>query len=427
MSDKRFTPKALDKAQADTLTVANTWAQNDTATLTINEKDLVLTVGASFATTDVATALKEMVNGDSFTVATHAASETGDNVAEWEEVSATVSSSVVTVTGDTKGKPFTMTAAEVTAGTGTVTQATSIAATGVNWWDNVDNWGGSAIPADTDVVYLDSTDTDIFYGLGQSAIEPAAVYIAMSFEGDIGLPEYSEEGEYHEYRTTYLEIGPAILQIGAGGGNGSGRIKINSTSDVCAVTVVNTGSSADANPAFIWKGTNVANTMVVRGGSVGVAVFGAETATIATLTVDDGDVTLGAGTTLSGVITVNGGVVRVNSKIDGSLVLNGGTVVIEGTADVDQLTIRGGTCVLNTTGTLGGATTISGDGVLDLSGNPTALTAVSAAIDMYGPNSRILDPHKRLGNVAVDGNEGADPGTQVTWGVNYRLSRAATA
>lgn len=426
MADKRLTPKALAKAQRDTVTVANTWATSDTGTITINEKDLVLTVGGSFATTDVATALKEMINGDDFTVATHSASETGDNVPEFEEVAATVASSVVTVTGNTKGVPFTLTVSEVTAGTGTLAQATTIAASGPNHWDDIDNWGGFAIPADTDVVYLDNSDTSILYGLGQSTIEPAAMYVAMSYTGDIGLPEVNKKGEYVEYRLTYLEIGPAILQIGLGEGNGSGRIKINSTADQVALTVINTGTSADDLPAFLWKGTHASNVLVQRGGSVGVAVFGAEVATLATVTVDEGDLTLGAGVTLSGAIVVNAGVVRINSKVDGSLTTNGGLVRIEGSADVDQLTIRGGTVVLNTNGTLGGATVISGDGVLDLSEDPRALTAVSAAIDLYGPNCRIIDPHKRLGNVAIDFNEGAQA-SQVDWGINYRLSRAATA
>lgn len=426
MADKRWLPRTLDRSQVDTVTIANTWATSDTLTVVINEKELTLTVGTTVTTAGVATALAEMINGEDFTDATHSASETGDNVPEFEEVEAEVNGSVVTITGATKGKPFTLAASEVTAGSGTATEATALAATSVSHWDNVDNWGGSAIPADADVVYIDHSSVSLLYGLEQSAIELAAMYVPMSFTGEIGLPEVNQDGNYTEYRTTYLEIGPAILEIGAGEGTGSGRIKINSTSDVCAVTVINTGTSVDDLPAFIWKGTNASNSWVQRAGSAGVALFGGEAATLATVTVDGGELTLGAGVTLSGAIVVNDGVVRINSKVDGSLETLGGQVIIEGTADVDQLTVRGGTVFLNTNGTLGGATVISGDGVLDLSQDPRPLTAVSAAIDLHGPNCRIIDPHKRLGDVAIDFNHGANA-SQVEWGTNYRLTRAATA
>lgn len=427
MADKRFTPKQLDRSQRDTLTVAGVWAGGDTATVAINEKELTLTVGTLVTTAQVANSIAEMINGTAFTDTTATATETGDEVGEFQEVEATVSGSVVSVTSRTKGRPFTLTASESTAGTGTVTQATATAASSVNHWDSVDNWGGSAIPADSDVIYLDFSDTSLLYGLGQSAIEPAAMYVSQSFTGQIGLPEVNEDGGYTEYRQTYLEIGPAALQIGAGEGNGSGRIKINTTTDPVAITVLNTGSSSAEVPAFLWKGDEATNTLTMRSGSVGVAVFGGETATLAAFTVDGGELTLGAGVTLSGALVVNGGVVRIASKVDGSLTTrSGATVTIEGTADVDQLTIRGGTVVLNTNGTLGGNTVISEDGVLDLSRDSRALAGVTNRIDLYGTECRVLDPYNRLGATTFDLNQGAQL-SQIVSGSNVSWTRGATA
>jgi hypothetical protein len=425
MADKRFTPKAQDKFQVDSITAAGVWAAADTQTSTVNEKEVVVTVGATVTTAAVATAILEALNGDEIT-GDATRSETGDNIPEFTEFTATLfSASVVHVTGNTRGKPFTLTSAENTAGTGTAALASVTAATGVSFWDNVDNWGGSAIPADTDVVYLDNTDVDILYGLAQGDIEPTAMYVAMSFEGDIGLPEYSDDGGYHEYRATYLRIGPAALQIGAGEGNGSGRIKIDSGDDICALTVLNTGTSADELPAFIWKGTNAGNTLVQRGGSVGVAVFGAETATLSTFTVHDGELALGAGVTLSGALVVNGGSVTIRSLIDGSLTVNGGTVLIEGTGNVDQLTVRGGTVIYNTSGTLGGATVVSGGGVLDFSRASTSVT-VTNPIDVQGETARVLDPFKRTGAVVLDLNEGSSL-AQIDGGINARWTRGTVA
>lgn len=429
MADKRFTPKAQDKAQTDSITIASTWATNDTQTSAVNEKEVVVTVGATATTAAVATAVKEALNGDAIT-GDATRSETGDNIAEFAEFAASLfSASVIHVTGNTKGKPFTLTSVENTAGTGTAALASVTAATGRSHWDNIDNWGAVAIPADADVVYLDHTDVSLLYGLAQSAIEPAAMYVFMSYTGDIGLPEFNTDGEeYHEYRKTYLEIGPAILQIGLGEGNGSGRIKIDSTADICALTVVNTGASADDLSAFLWKGTNAGNTLTMNGGSVGVAVFGGEAATLATITVVDGDLTLGSGVTLSGAIVIHGGVVRINSAVAGSLVVNGGQVTIDGTGAVASLVIRGGTVVYNTSGTLGGATIVSGDGVLDFSQDPRAKT-ITNPVDIHGRDCRVIDNNKAItggSNLIVDCNENADP-SQVAFGSNVRVTRGTPA
>ena len=367
-----------------------------------------------------------MINGDTIT-GDATRSETGDNVAEFAELTATLfSASVVHVTARTAGRPFTLTATENTAGTGTATRAAVTAATGPNHWDNASNWDTAVLPADGDTVYIDNSSVSILYGLDQSAIEPAAMHIGMSFTGEIGLPEVNAEGGYHEYRSQYLTIGPVILKIGAGTGTGSGRLKINSGTDPCALTVLNSGSSADELPAIIWKGTDVTNALVQTGGDLGVAVFGGETAVIATVNMSGGSLVTGSGVTLSGALTHSGGSWEINSLVDTSMTQTAGNTVINGTGNVDQLTLRGGSVVYNTTGTLGGATIVSGDGVLDFSQNPVAKT-VTNAIDGYGQAASILDPGKVVASLIVDGNEGFNPGTQVVWGPNSRLTRSATA
>src|SRR4051812_9645855 len=117
MATPRWIGAALDVAQVDSITVALTWAANDTLTVTINGRDLVLTVGATTTTASIAQALLEMINGDTIT-GNATRSETGDNVPEFAGLTATLfSASVVYVTADTEGVPFTMTVTESTAGT----------------------------------------------------------------------------------------------------------------------------------------------------------------------------------------------------------------------------------------------------------------------------------------------------------------------
>jgi hypothetical protein len=318
----------------------------------------------------------------------------------------------VIFTANTAGVPGTIAATE-TSTSGTASFAHTVTASGPTSFDNAVNWSAGATVADSDTVYLDQSAGPVLYGLDQSAVEPTAVYVPMSFTGTIGLPETNEGGNYYEYRSKYLQLGPAALEIGAGDGTGSGRIKIDSTSDVCALKVLNTGSSLDALPALIWKGTNASNSLVMSGGSVGIGVFGGEAATLATVGVSGGTLYTGSGVTLSGALTMSGGQWQINSLVDGSLTMTGGAAVINGTAGVDQLTIRDGYCLYNTSGTLGGNTVIEGGGVLDMGTMPTSVT-VSNAITLRGPNCQFIDPNGRASSVSFTLAGGATSAQIVT-------------
>lgn len=96
-------------AQVDTVTIADTFATGDTATITINGTAFTHTVTAGQTNTQIAAALVTLVNAGS------------------EPVTATSSGAVVSLTADVSGTAFTATAAEVTSGNGTATRAASVA------------------------------------------------------------------------------------------------------------------------------------------------------------------------------------------------------------------------------------------------------------------------------------------------------------
>ena len=114
MANSRWIGRAAAIPEIRTITIANTWAQNDTLTVTIGGASLVLTVGTSVATTDVAAALKAMLEGDAL-VGDESRTNTGDNIPQFSEFDSTVSGSVVTLTGSTDGLPFAITVTESTA------------------------------------------------------------------------------------------------------------------------------------------------------------------------------------------------------------------------------------------------------------------------------------------------------------------------
>ncbi len=421
MSSPRWAPTALASFDVWRVVVAGTWLATEHLTVTVNGKSCVLTIGATVTTASIATALAAMWNG---TTATGDAtrSEVGSNIAEFKEATATIGATTSTVlfTMNTAGIPLIM-SASTDSGSGTVTLTNPTVASGPNFFNNALNWTTGSVPVSTDTIYYDNSSVPCLYGLDQSAVVPAAMYVALSYTGTIGLPEINQAGGYHEYRSTYLSLGPVILQIGTGAGNGSGRIKINTGSTVCALTVFASGSPADEKPAIICKGTHASNALVMSGGTLGVALFGAEVATLATVTKNAGDLTTGAGVTLSGALKNDGGTWVANSAIATSLTITNGTVTLNGTGAVAQLTIDGGTVVYNSTGTLGGATVVGGSGVLDFSGNSVA-TTITNPVDLFGQASFFIDPNKRTGAVVIDLNRGSTL-AQVNLGPNIRVSR----
>lgn len=386
MSTRKWQGDAVDIAQVDTITIALTWATNDTATISINGKDLILTVGATVTTTAIATAIKEMINGDTIT-GDATRNTTGDNIEEFAELTATVNGSVVTVTADTKGVPFTMTATENTAGSGTATRAASVAVAGPALFDDPDNWSASTVPVDNDTVDMENSDRDLIYNLSQSGIGLTTFNIKQSYEGHIGLPTWNANG-YYEYRPDYLSIGDAAIattiNIGQGEGNGSERIKINQNTAQTTLNIFNTGSPAeDGVPAVLFLGTHASNVANVMRGSVGFAVFSGETTTIATLRIGSEDgttgdtfVVCGSGVTLTTVVQ-NGGSFTSSCAIT-TVTINAGTWLAYAGA-VTTINARNCTIIWNSSATIA---TYNGDSdsVLDAEQDERAFTITNCTL-----------------------------------------------
>lgn len=260
-----YVAKAGARPQIDSITVANTWAAGDTATITIGNAPLVVTCGSSTTTTaQVADVIKRAINAtriDENLVADESRSAAGQQIGEFRDVEATIdptNSSRVLVRSVVAGVPFgtpggNMTATEVTAGSGTVTRASAQTATGPWHWDNTANWSTGAVPVNDDIVVFRGTAHGPKYNF-PAAIE-VTVHTYMSFTGPIGLAQINTSNgvPYAEYRTRYLTLdeggtGTALTHLlGMGQGAGSPNIFISHNSPttlVVSATIYNTGKSA---------------------------------------------------------------------------------------------------------------------------------------------------------------------------------------
>ena len=318
---------------------------------------------------DATTTYKLTINGK--TVSTSAAGSANATAAalvtawnastepELAEVTASGSTSPLTLTGDTAGIPFTVTSA-VSGGTGTIgSPSTTTSATGPNHFDNADNWTGGSVPTTGDSVYIEQSSVSIKYGLAQSGVTLALLSITSSFTGDIGLPALNQTGSsnYQEYRATYLAIGATALNIGDGPGQGSGRLKIDLGSVQSTVNIRNTSSGSETNlEAVQLKGTHASNVVNVTKGSVAIAGYGGDVSTVATLTVGfvsspstDSRVRCGAGVTLT-TLQMSGGEVELNSGLT-TVTMTTGTLTLNA-GNVTTLTADGGTVYYAGTGTI---------------------------------------------------------------------------
>ena len=207
MANKRWIGGAPAVADVWTLTFANVWAAADTATVTINNKNLILTAGSGVLN-DLATYLANAINASApINTAGFTSNYGGQQWPEFAELSAVANGATVVITGNTAGLPLTITTSETTAGSGTLTAVNTTPATGPNHFDNADNWDTGTLPANLDDLYFDSGAVDCLFGLTllRASTFNCNIYITNDWTGQLGLPNLNPAG-YKEYRQRYFQF-----------------------------------------------------------------------------------------------------------------------------------------------------------------------------------------------------------------------------
>lgn len=402
MATVRYLGHAAGVKQVDTITIADTWAQGDTITLTINSIDVVITVGTLVTTAQVATTLKQAFNGETLTDtdAFYTPNSGVQTIGQFTEMTATVSGSVVSLTANVAGKPFTLSVTETTAGDGTATEATSPAATGKYHLDNVDNLSGNSALADDDILHFDLGSVGPQHGL-TAACQPLTVYVWQSFTGLIGLAEQNIDNPiypYADYRTKSLTFddntATSTYHLGFGpDGQGSSRIRIDAGAGAFKAFAYASGSREVAGvPAILLAGTNASNELNNYNGDVGIAFYAGQSCTLAALRSGSGSSSsaktyCGTGATLSScTVSMQGGTLTTNSAIS-AVNMTGGEVFHQAGA-ITTLKIWGGQWRQRSGSTI--TTLHVGNGVFDKSQNMEPLT-ITNAVQLF-KGARIYDP-----------------------------------
>lgn len=306
MAKLKFLGIAQAVSQVDEVTLGGTWSAGESARLTINGKyvDFVYVSGGSAA---MAAGLQ--------------AAAAASTEPEFEEITFTVNSTKVTATG-TAGEPFTMTVSESSA-SGTISTSTTVNATGPYHWSNAANWSTGSVPANSDEVYVELDTVEVRYGF------PTGLTLAkfVMTAGKVGLPDYNDNG-YAEYRSTYLTISSAIVQVFGGDlvristesansvitceATGTVDVKVNhSSAQVHALvgTVRICPSDADTGQCSIARCNTNASLEVGAGVTVGTCLSAGQSnirGSITTLTVEDETCILNASGSAT-TVNLNGG------------------------------------------------------------------------------------------------------------------------
>lgn len=282
MSTLHWTGGAPATTDVWTLTVANTWATNDIANVDFGVYRLQLTIGSAVTTADVAGEIVNMINATSATAgpapgAGYVRNFGGQEVLPFQEMTAELVGSTVVITATRSGNPLPITCSETTAGSGTLTAAHTVSATGPTFADNADNWAEGTLPVDNDTVVFDRGNVSITDGL--TYFKTGNIDLNWTFTNDwtgtAGRPAINSRG-YAEQRTRYLQCrgGSKTLSIvaGAAGNLSGGNLWLDLTGqnftniDILAARNGNLGQ-----PSVFLAGANTAHTFVtILAGNVSI-------------------------------------------------------------------------------------------------------------------------------------------------------------
>lgn len=374
MATPNWLARALARSQVVTLTPGGTIEVGDLFNVTINGKTL------SYAATG--TTVASVCTG-------LAAALTASEIAEFAAITWADATTTVTGTG-VAGVPFTVTVATTesngaVADAQTFVLATTITATGPNHWSDVNNWDTGAIPVNGDTVNVNLELGSILYGLDQSAVTVAALYISGNTQNTVGLPKVNAGG-WTEYLEDYLKIGATICRSDTT----SNRVKLNFGSVEANFEGRRTGGSPDGTtPPLLIRGTSANNVFDFVTGTAGVAYYDNETAAGATLTIGQAaQVTTGAGANFA------------NTESSGTVLSNGtgtnwktaaGLAEIRGTPSFSLLDCNGGTTYGNFSGLVNDV--VVGPGILDCSNDNSSRTFEDT---MLMEGGQIIDPNQTI-------------------------------
>lgn len=411
MATRTNVNKAAPYQQFGTVTIADTWADGDSATLTVDGQSVTVTIDSTDVTPagvaqrfaaaiNAASRIDGIVGGETRNIG-------GQEIPQVRELTATwTSGATFELAMDTGGRvsASSITVTETTAGTGTATYSEDQAGTGKTFWNDADNWDG-AVPVTNDLAVFRDNAVSFTDGFPASGLGPLNMKFHQSWTGQLGRALVNTDTtnfHYQESRATELFIDGITnseIDVGEGIGSGSSRIRLRfASSSEFSARIHNTGTAPSASErAVTIIGESLADTnqAVVYKGSVEFDTCGFDQLRIgfsSAKATDSNVLFKGCRMATDGFLIVAGGMVDFDCdwSSTGILTVNDGTLIMR--QGVPTLEINGGTVISrNITGLVNTITQLNGfAGTLDFSGETEPVTITNAT---FRPGFTLLDPN----------------------------------
>lgn len=402
MADVFWVGKAKTTRMVRAVTVGSNTA-TETFTITIAGKTYSVTADGVLTPTQLAAALYALVSAST--------------EPEYAELTWSTSTTTVTATGPTDGRPFTLTAG----GTGTCTASTTTAASSPNDAAAVANYSTGALPTAASRLVFQGDVPDVLWNL-DALTNAITAYRAASHTGRIGLPLNSDSG-YPEYRPRFLELNAVTITAELNARDRPGQLRLKGTSgSACTFTVTGPGTTALPGQEVVEAHGFVSTSAVrVVGASVSLCPEVGQTATVTSVTGTSSVLTLGAGLTPTTVV-FDACTARVACGYT-TLTLDGGSSVetVGATAAATSTLVQGGRVAWRSTGTPG-ALTVGSGGVFDAAAAPASV-AVGAITLLAG--GALVNPFDRLTRpytVTLSSAEVGEVGLSIGTGMNFTVN-----
>ena len=287
---------------------------------------------------------------------------------------------------------------EVESGGATITAAVVQAAKSPYDAADTVNWSGGALPANSgDTVYFQDAPFGALYRASTAFTGKTfdALYVRPQFSGaGIGLPKFAPSG-YAEYLGGRLILtGCTVLDVEIPDQAGFEAFRFNVGAAANSTVIRGQANGVVGQEVVEWIGTHASATVEVYGGSIRIAPYIGDVATVSSLKMVNGVATVGSGVTLTTLDMEDSQAdIRANFTT-GTLKGTGSSqVVLRDSVAVTTLTITSGTVFHNSAGNIT-TLTIGPGSTIDFSGSDKPITITNQVqlhrgATFWDPNGRV--------------------------------------
>lgn len=416
MTTKRWLGNAAAVADVWTITLSGT-VTSQTYTLMINSKSISYTATGGDTVSTVLAGIQSAWSAISpappveFTELTATALPIGGPFTS------------VVLTGNTPGKPCTITIS--TSGGATFTIAHDQSATGPHDFANPLNWSGGIAPVNSDTLVFDSGSIPCRYNLITS-LTGITLSVEPGYSGQIGLPFINSDSStaYAEYRPTSLTLvgGTAVINSSQ-----IGRCNLAFGANMAVIRILATGTRVDRNiPVCLITGGDGSSELDITTGDVGLAWYQGTTSTMPIIrtgylnnATSDVSLIVGTGATLN-TVTKNGGLFDTRSSLATlNQDLAGGTSFLRNDVTLATANVYNGTLFYCTTGVIG-TINLFNRATFNANTDPRGKT-ITNPINVYSTTVTVLDDQKSINAGTLSINMNGMDTVNVSHGANTTL------